>query len=197
MDQARPPLLEARGITKRFPGALANDAVDFSLRAGEIHALLGENGAGKTTLMNVFAGLVEPDAGEVWIEGEPVAIHTPGQARALGIGMVHQHFLLIPVFTVAENVVLGAEPTRAAGVLDRAAARDRLRALAAAHGLAVDPDELVEDLPVGVQQRVEILRRCTARRGSSSWTSPPPSSRPRRRPTCSPCCGGSRHAVLA
>ncbi len=151
-------LLEARGITRRFPGVLANDAVDFTLRAGEIHALLGENGAGKTTLMNVFAGLLAPDAGEIRVDGRPVAIRTPGQALALGIAMVHQHFLLIPVFTVAENIVLGAEPSGVLGTLDRAAARARLCELATAYGLAVDPDARVEDLPVGLQQRVEILK---------------------------------------
>jgi simple sugar transport system ATP-binding protein len=156
--RAAPPLLEARGITKRYPGVLANDGVDFSLSAGEIHAVLGENGAGKTTLMHVFAGLVEPDAGELRVDGQPVAIRTPKDAIALRIAMVHQHFLLVPVFTVAENVVLGAEPARGGGRLDRAAARARVRELAAAYGLAVEPEALVEDLPVGVQQRVEILK---------------------------------------
>ncbi|MCC6559095.1 MAG: ATP-binding cassette domain-containing protein, partial [Polyangiaceae bacterium] len=151
-------VLEARGITKRFPGVLANDAVDFALRRGEVHALLGENGAGKSTLMSVLSGLVRPDAGELLRRGERVSLRSPSDALALGVGMVHQHFMLVPVFTVAENILLGAEATRRFGVLDARRARAEVRALCERHGLEVDPDARVGDLPVGVQQRVEILK---------------------------------------
>ncbi|KYF83202.1 heme ABC transporter ATP-binding protein, partial [Sorangium cellulosum] len=150
-------VLEARGITKRFSGVVANDGVDLDLREGEIHALLGENGAGKSTLMNILYGLLRPDEGELRRGGRPVSLRSPSDAIALGIGMVHQHFMLIPVFTVAENVVLGAELVRG-GLLDRRRASAEVRALSARHGLDVDPDARVEDLPVGVQQRVEILK---------------------------------------
>ncbi len=150
-------VLEARGITRRFSGVLANDRVDLDLREGEIHALLGENGAGKSTLMNILYGLLRPDEGTLLRSGRPVALRSPSDAIALGIGMVHQHFMLIPVFTVAENVVLGAEPVRGA-LLDRRRASAEVRELSARHGLDVDPDARVEDLPVGVQQRVEILK---------------------------------------
>ena len=153
-----PPLLEARGITKRFGGIVANDAIDFALHAGEIHALVGENGAGKTTLMNVCFGLEQPDAGAVAVRGAAVTLRHPADALRLGIGMVHQHFMLVPVFTVLENVVLGVEPHGRAGTLDRRAARTRLRALSERYALAVDPDARVEDLAVGQQQRVEILK---------------------------------------
>ena len=149
--------LEVRGITKRFPGVLANDHVHFALRRGEIHALLGENGAGKTTLMNIIYGLYRPDEGEIFVEGKPVEIRGPHDAIRLGIGMVHQHFMLVPVFTVAENLVLGAEITKGP-VLDLQAARRAVRELSEHYGLEVDPDAVVEDLPVGVQQRVEILK---------------------------------------
>ncbi len=148
-----------RGITKRFPGVVANDHVDFDLRVGEIHALLGENGAGKSTLMNVLYGLYDPDGGEILVDGTPVTFAGPGDAMAAGIGMVHQHFMLVPVFTVAENVVLGHEPVRGrAGLLDLAGARRLVREISDRFGFAVDPDALVEDLPVGVQQRVEIIK---------------------------------------
>ncbi|MGK4001536.1 ABC transporter ATP-binding protein [Sorangium sp. So ce1036] len=150
-------VLEARGITKRFSGVVANDRVDLDLRKGEIHALLGENGAGKSTLMNVLYGLTRPDEGELRRGGRPVALRSPSDAIALGIGMVHQHFMLIPVFTVAENIVLGAEPVRR-GLFDRRRASAEVRALSARYGLEVDPDARVEDLPVGVQQRVEIIK---------------------------------------
>ncbi len=151
------PALELRGVTKRFGSLVANDGVDLDLRAGEVHALLGENGAGKSTLMNVLYGLHQPDEGEVLVRGEPVRIDSPRRAIELGIGMVHQHFMLIPVMTVAENIVLADEPTRGA-LLDRAAARERVRELSDRYGLAVDPDAVVEDVTVGQQQRVEILR---------------------------------------
>jgi len=152
------PALEIRDITKRFPGTLANDHISLELRRGEIHALLGENGAGKTTLMNVIYGLVHPDAGQILVGGQPVAIHRPHDAIRQGIGMVHQHFMLVQVFSVAENVVLGLEQSRLGGVFDRAAAIARVRALSQQYGLDLDPEALVKDLPVGVQQRVEIVK---------------------------------------
>jgi len=149
--------LQTKGITKRFPGVLANDRVDFDLRKGEIHALLGENGAGKTTLMNVIYGLYAPDEGEVFLAGKRVEIHDPNDAIAQGIGMVHQHFMLIPVFTVAENIMLGAETVRGLK-LDRRGVEARVRELSHQYGLDVDPTAYVSDLPVGVQQRVEIIK---------------------------------------
>ncbi|WP_082718131.1 ABC transporter ATP-binding protein [Hydrogenibacillus schlegelii] len=151
------PIVSLRGITKRFGDFVANEAVSLDLYPGEIHALLGENGAGKTTLMNVLTGLLRPDGGEIRFRGRPVRIDSPEVAYRLGIGMVHQHFKLIPPFTVAENVVLGAEPRR--GLLfDRRAAREAVRALTEAYGLAVNPDARVGALSVGMQQRVEILK---------------------------------------
>jgi len=152
------PILELRGITKHFPGILANDHIDLTLEQGEILALLGENGAGKTTLMNILYGLYQPDEGEITVRGKRLEVHEPSDAIAAGIGMVHQHFMLVPVFTVAENVVLGQETTRGGGFLDRRTAAERVRALSQAHGLEVDPEATVADLPVGVQQRVEILK---------------------------------------
>jgi general nucleoside transport system ATP-binding protein len=150
--------LELRGITKRFGPLVANDSIDLIIEPGEIHALLGENGAGKSTLMNTLYGLYDPDEGEILVDDEPVTFHGPGDAMAAGIGMVHQHFMLVPVFTVAENVVLGHEPTKAAGIIDLAEARRRVREISDRFGFDVDPDALVEDLPVGVQQRVEIIK---------------------------------------
>jgi simple sugar transport system ATP-binding protein len=146
-----------RGITKRFPGVLANDQVDFDLRAGEVHALLGENGAGKSTLMNVLSGLYQPDEGTIVLGGRERRFEGPHQAIAAGIGMVHQHFMLVPTLTVAENVVLGAEPTRGP-LLDHRLAEREIGELSRRYGLEVDPRALVRDLPVGVQQRVEILK---------------------------------------
>jgi len=154
----RPVVLELRGITKRFPGVLANDHIGFDLRAGEVHALLGENGAGKSTLMNVLYGLYHPDEGEILINGEPVRIHSPKEAIERGIGMVHQHFMLIPVMTVAENIVLAAEPRRAGVLLDYVSARKRVEDIASAFNFAIDPQALVENITVGQQQRVEILK---------------------------------------
>jgi general nucleoside transport system ATP-binding protein len=150
--------LELRGITKRFGRIVANDGVDFDLRAGEVHALLGENGAGKSTLMSILYGLYRPDEGEIRVRGEPVTIESPRRAIDLGIGMVHQHFMLIPVMTVAENIVLGDEPRSAGGLLDVQAADARVRELSERFGLAVSPDAVVEDVSVGQQQRVEILK---------------------------------------
>jgi simple sugar transport system ATP-binding protein len=151
--------LELRGITKRFPGVVANQGVDLVVKPGEILGLLGENGAGKTTLMNVLYGLYQPDEGEILIDDTPVTFNGPGDAIAAGIGMVHQHFMLVPVFTVTENVMLGVEATRGPfGSLDQAAARKRIVEISERHGLAIDPDATVEDLPVGVRQRVEIVK---------------------------------------
>lgn len=151
-------VLELRGITKRFPGVLANDHIDLSLEKGEIHALLGENGAGKTTLMNILYGLYQPDEGKIFVNGKTLIVRSPTDAINAGIGMVHQHFMLIPVFTVTENVMLGDEITRAAGVLDRAAATKRVKQISEKYQLAVSPDALISELPVGVQQRVEIIK---------------------------------------
>ncbi|TES91871.1 MAG: ABC transporter ATP-binding protein [Anaerolineales bacterium] len=153
-----PPLLELRGITKAFPGVLANDQIDLTLNEGEILALLGENGAGKTTLMNILYGLYTPDEGEITIRGSTIEILDPNDALQQGIGMVHQHFMLVPVFTVTENVMLGVEPMRAGIFLDREATSNRIREISSRFGLHVDPEAMVEDLPVGVQQRVEIIK---------------------------------------
>jgi general nucleoside transport system ATP-binding protein len=150
--------LELRGITKRFGSLVANDHIDLTVEAGEIHALLGENGAGKSTLMNVLYGLYQADEGEVLLDGEVRHFEGPGDAMAAGIGMVHQHFMLIPVFTVAENVMLGHESTKPGGRLDLAAAREKVNEISQRFGFHVDPDALVEDLPVGIQQRVEIIK---------------------------------------
>ena len=150
--------LEIQGLTKRFGSFTANDHIDLTIEAGEIHCLLGENGAGKSTLMNMLYGLLDPSEGEIVLDEEPVTFKTPGDAIAAGIGMVHQHFMLVPVFTVAENVMLGREQTRGLGVLNRPAASELVRELSSRYNLAVDPDALIEDLPVGVQQRVEILK---------------------------------------
>lgn len=150
--------IELRGITKRFPGVIANDNVNLTVRSGEIVALLGENGAGKSTLMNILYGLYSADEGEILIDGVVQDFEGPGDAIAAGIGMVHQHFMLVPVFTVAENVVLGVEPTRGLGVMDMAEARKDVRDISTQYGLEVDPEATIEDLPVGIQQRVEIIK---------------------------------------
>lgn len=147
-----------RGITKRFGAVTANEDVNLTIRAGEVLGLLGENGAGKSTLMNVLCGLYSPTEGEILIDGEPVSFDGPGDAIRAGIGMVHQHFMLIPVFTVAENVVLGVEPTGALDHLDLKKARAQVRAINDQYGLQVNPNALIETLPVGVQQRVEIIK---------------------------------------
>ncbi len=150
--------LELRDITKRFPGVVANDRVNLTVERGEIVALLGENGAGKTTLMNILYGLYRPDEGEIMVDDQPLPLASPADAIAAGIGMVHQHFMLVPVFTVAENVILGNEPAGATGWLDRRSAERAVREISEQFNLDVDPDAMVEDLPVGVQQRVEIIK---------------------------------------
>nr|BFF10582.1 hypothetical protein GCM10025699_18850 [Microbacterium flavescens] len=178
--------LELRGITKRFGSLVANDHIDLVVQPGEIHALLGENGAGKSTLMNVLYGLYQADE-EILLDDVVQHFRGPGDAMAAGIGMVHQHFMLIPVFTVAENVMLGHEDTKGLGTLDLAKARQHVRDVAQRFGFQVDPDAIVGDLPVGVQQRVEIIKALsrdakvlvfdeptavlTPRRPTSSWPS--------------------------
>ena len=151
-------VLELRGITKRFPGIVANDHVDFELRRGEVHALLGENGAGKSTLMNILYGLYSADEGEILLRGKPVGFGSAREAIRSGIGMVHQHFMLIPVMSVAENIILATEPTQAGVFLDYGAAAKRVEELSRAFGLALDPDEKIQNITVGQQQRVEILK---------------------------------------
>ena len=153
-----PPILELKGITKTFPGVLANDHIDLQLEQGTVLSLLGENGAGKSTLMNILYGLYTPDAGEIYIRGEKAQITGPNDAIRLGIGMVHQHFMLVPVLTVTENVMLGMESIRNRVFLDREDASKRIRAISDRYGLEVDPDARIEDLPVGIQQRVEIIK---------------------------------------
>ncbi|QSR29926.1 heme ABC transporter ATP-binding protein [Nocardioides sp. S5] len=150
--------LVLRGITKRFGSMVANDSISLTVEPGEVHCLLGENGAGKSTLMNVLYGLYKADEGEIELDGEVQHFTGPGDAMAAGIGMVHQHFMLIPVFSVAENVMLGNESTGFAGTLDLDASRARVTEISERFGFHVDPDALVEDLPVGVQQRVEIIK---------------------------------------
>jgi ABC-type uncharacterized transport system ATPase subunit len=151
-------VLEMRGITKRFPGVVANDHVDLDLRKGEVHALLGENGAGKSTLMNILYGLYRPDEGEILLNGKKVVFGSAKDAIDRGIGMVHQHFMLIPVMTVAENIVLEIEPTKAGVLLDYGKAVERVREISTQYGLAVDPTAKIESISVGRQQRVEILK---------------------------------------
>lgn len=152
------PILKLQGITKRFPGVLANDHIDLTLNKGEILALLGENGAGKSTLMNILYGLYQPDEGEIFIEDQKVEITSPTDAIESGIGMVHQHFMLIPVFTVAENVMLGQESVKYGDFLDRADAASKIKDIADQFSLFVNPNDLIRDLPVGIQQKVEIIK---------------------------------------
>lgn len=150
-------VIEMLHITKDFPGIRANDDITLQLKRGEIHALLGENGAGKSTLMSVLFGLYQPDGGEIRKDGKPIKINNPNDANALGIGMVHQHFKLVEIFTVLENIMLGVEPLKN-GFLNKAAAREKIVALSDKYGLMVDPDAVIEDVSVGMQQRVEILK---------------------------------------
>jgi len=158
IEAVQAPALEMRGITKRYPGVVANDGIDLDVRPGEIHALLGENGAGKTTLMNILYGLATPDEGEILLDGQPVRISGPSDAISRGINMVHQHFMLVPVFTVAENILLGEETMANPVFLDRREASRRIRELGARFGFDIDPDAKVGSLSVGWQQRVEILK---------------------------------------
>jgi len=157
-ERAAPPAVEMRGICKSWPGVVANDYVNLEVRKGEIHALVGENGAGKTTLMNILYGLINPDSGEIFINGQAAHISGPRDAIRLGIGMVHQHFMLIPPLTVAENIVLGREPGGLGSVYEINRARADIHDLSKKYGLAIDPDTRIEKLSVGLQQRVEILK---------------------------------------
>ena len=150
--------ISIRGITKQFPGVLANDHVDFDVRSGEIHALVGENGAGKTTLMNILYGLVHADSGQILVKGKEARIGGPRDAIGLGIGMVHQHFMLIPVFSVGENIMLGREPVAGPDFYDHSRAREQIAELTKSYGLALDPDARTGELPVGLQQRAEIVK---------------------------------------
>src|SRR5258708_2205704 len=149
---------EVRGIDKGFGYRVGNAEISLSVAPGQVHALLGENGAGKSTLMNVLYGLLQPDEGEIYIDGKTASFHSPKDAIGAGIGMVHQHFMLVPPFTVAENVTLGIEQVRLGGLLDAVRTRREVRELSRQYGLDVDPDAIVEDLPVGIQQRVEIIK---------------------------------------
>jgi general nucleoside transport system ATP-binding protein len=151
-------VLEMRGIRKEFPGIVANDDVDLDVRRGEVHALLGENGAGKSTLMNILYGLYKPDAGEIVVEGKRVSFSSAKDAIEAGIGMVHQHFMLIPVMTVAENIVLGTEPVRGGILLDERAAARRVQELAKSFKFEIDPDARIDTITVGQQQRIEIMK---------------------------------------
>ncbi len=150
-------LLEMRGVTKRFPGVLANDNIDFDVRAGEVHTLFGENGAGKSTLMRVLYGFYQPDSGEIYLHGKPVSIGSPAAAIALGIGMIHQHFMLVPTLSVAENVSLGLKSTRGP-LKDVRRVSARIEELSALYGLEVNPSALIWQLSVGERQRVEIIK---------------------------------------
>lgn len=151
-------VLEMQGITKRFPGVLANDNIDFSLKKGEVHALLGENGAGKSTLMNVLYGMYRPEEGEIILNNQKVTIREPIDAIDLGIGMVHQHFMLVPVMTVAENMIIGNETVKYGAFLDIKTAVKKIKSLSEKYGLEIDPNAYIKDLPVGIRQRVEILK---------------------------------------
>src|SRR6187455_902106 len=153
-----PPVLELRGITKRFPGIVANDHIDLDVGRGEVHALLGENGAGKSTLMNILYGLYHPDEGEIRLNGRRVTFTSARDAIRSGIGMVHQHFMLIPVMTVAENIVLANEPTQNGVLYDRETAERRVSQLSRTYKLAIDPQAKVQNISVGQEQRVEILK---------------------------------------
>ena len=152
------PLISMLGITKKFPGVIANNKIDLELYPGEVHALLGENGSGKSTLMSILTGLYQPTEGKILVDGKETQFSSPADAISSGIGMVHQHFMLIPVFTVAESIALGFEPTGPAGIISRERARRTVREVSARFGFDLDPDALIEDLPVGAQQRVEIVK---------------------------------------
>ena len=157
METTEFPVIEMQSISKQFGEFFANKNINLELRKGEIHALLGENGAGKSTLMNILSGLLEPTAGKILMNGKDVAINTPTTANQLGIGMVHQHFMLIGDFTVVENIILGQEPKKGI-ILDKASARQSIVELSKRYGLSVDPDAKINSISVGMQQRVEILK---------------------------------------
>ncbi|MBO0794304.1 MAG: ABC transporter ATP-binding protein, partial [Ktedonobacteraceae bacterium] len=157
-ESTAPLAVEMRDISKAWPGVLANDHINLAIERGEIHALVGENGAGKSTLMNILYGLIKPDSGEIFVNGQKASIHKPHDAIRLGIGMVHQHFMLIPPLTVAENIVLGHEPGGLGGLYDSRKARREILALSERYGLPIDPDARIEKLSIGLQQRVEILK---------------------------------------
>ena len=165
--------VEMLHITKRFPGIVANDDITLQLRQGEIHALLGENGAGKSTLMSVLFGLYQAEEGEIHVGGKKVEIKNPNDANDLGIGMVHQHFKLVECFSVLDNIILGVEPNRM-GFLQKQEARGKVVALSEKYGLQVDPDALIEDITVGMQQRTEILKMLYRDNDILILTSPPP-----------------------
>src|SRR5438876_6293293 len=164
--------IELQGITKRFPGVVANDRIGLAVHRGEIHAIVGENGAGKSTLMRVLYGLYQPDEGAIAVKGHAVTIDSPRRALELGIGMVHQHFMLIPVFTVAENVILGSEPVWRFGRLRMREAQQRVAELCRQYGFVLDPAAEVGSLSVGEQQRVRFLRFCTGAASFSFWADP-------------------------
>ncbi|MEW8957227.1 ATP-binding cassette domain-containing protein, partial [Clostridium sp.] len=151
-------VVEMKGITKIFPGTIANENVDFELKKGEIHVLLGENGAGKTTLMNILYGLYQPEGGEIYIKGQKVELKNPKDAIKLGVGMVHQHFMLVHNFTVAENMILGQEPKKGSFKIDIEKAKKETKELADKYGFNINPDDVIEDITVGQQQKVEILK---------------------------------------
>jgi simple sugar transport system ATP-binding protein len=157
MELSMTPVLEVRNLTKRFPEIVANDAVSFTLEPGEIHAFLGENGAGKSTLMNMLYGMYRPDDGEILLHGTVVQLNGANDAIRRGLGMVHQHFMLVPTLTVTENIILGNEVTKN-GTLDLVKAGADIARLAKTYGLDIPIDTLIQDLPVGVQQRVEIVK---------------------------------------
>ena len=183
MDE--PPVLELRGITKQFPGVLANDHIDFDLRRGEVHALLGENGAGKSTLMSILYGLYTADSGQILLNGKPVSITSPKHAIELGIGMVHQHFMLIPVMTVTENIVLANEPVHLGVLLDESAAEKRVADVAKTFSFAVDPHARIQDITVGQQQRVEIMKALYRNADIVILDEPTAVLTPRRQRSCS------------
>ena len=155
---AEEKVIEMRDITKKFGDFVANDHINLDVRRGEIHALLGENGAGKSTLMNILSGLLQPTSGDILVRGEKVKLDSPAKASKIGIGMVHQHFMLVEAFTVAENIILGNETISTGGVLNLKKASEEIKALSERYGLAVDPSAKISDITVGAQQRVEILK---------------------------------------
>ena len=172
--------VEMLHITKRFPGIIANDDITLQLKKGEIHALLGENGAGKSTLMSVLFGLYTPEEGEIRINGKNAKIKNPNDANDLGIGMVHQHFKLVECFTVLDNIIMGVEPVNRLTFLQKKQAREKIMEMSKKWGLHVNPDALISDITVGMQQRTEILKMLYRENDILILTNPPPFSRPRK-----------------